>query len=82
MQHDTSLDDAARCALVSLDSTMRSNISVGPPLEMAIYRAESLAEPRYFKVDPSSVFFNTMQEKWSKGLQQAFNSLPKFDWES
>lgn len=77
----TSLNDAARCALVSLDSTIRSNISVGPPLELAMYPANSLAEPHYMKIDITSPLFTEMQQKWSDGLHLAFNNLPRFDWE-
>ncbi|WP_126456834.1 peptidase [Sulfuriflexus mobilis] len=77
----TSLNDAARCALVSLDSTMRSNVSVGPPLELAIYTANSLTEPRYTKIDLSTPLFTDIQNRWAEGLQQAFQNLPRFDWE-
>lgn len=77
----TSLDDAARCALVSLDSTMRSNVSVGPPLELAIYTANSLTKPRYTKIDLSTPLFTDIQNRWAEGLQQAFQNLPRFDWE-
>ncbi len=79
---ETSLDDAARCALVSLDSTMRSNVSVGPPLELAIYTANSLAEPRYMKIDLSTPLLTDIQDRWAEGLQQAFQNLPRFDWEA
>lgn len=77
----TSLEDAARCALVSLDSTMRSNISVGPPLELSIYKADSLVEPLYLKVDVEDPLYQEIQKQWSEGLQQAFNNLPHFAWE-
>jgi putative proteasome-type protease len=78
---DTGLEDAARCALVSLDSTMRSNISVGPPFEVAIYEAGSLAAPRRLKLDLNSPLYNTLQTRWNEGLQRAFHDLPRFDWE-
>jgi putative proteasome-type protease len=78
----TSLNDAARCALVSLDSTMRSNVSVGPPLELAIYRANSLEEPIYMNIELSSPLFKDIQKRWAEGLQNAFQNLPKFEWES
>jgi putative proteasome-type protease len=77
----TSLNDAARCALVSLDSTMRSNLSVGPPFELAIYRADSLSEPKYLNIELSSPFLTEIQAKWAEGLHQAFDNLPKFEWE-
>ena len=78
---ETSLNDAARCALVSLDSTMRSNVSVGPPLELALYKADSLAEPTYLNIDLSSPILNEIQQQWAEGLTRAFENLPKFDWE-
>lgn len=81
ISEQTSLEDASRCALVSLDSTMRSNLSVGPPLELSIYKADSLLEPRYQKIDPDSPLFQDIQKQWSEGLQATFNNLPRFEWE-
>lgn len=81
ISQDTSLEDAARCALVSLDSTMRSNISVGPPMELAIYAADSLEEPRHMSLKLASPFYKTLQKRWNEGLKRAFNRLPRFDWE-
>jgi len=77
----TSLEDAARCALVSLDSTMRSNISVGPPLELAIYQANSLEEPRHITLTLNSPIYKSLQKRWNEGLKRSFNRLPRFDWE-
>jgi putative proteasome-type protease len=81
VNEETSLNDAARCALVSLDSTMRSNVSVGPPLELAIYTANSLIEPRYMNINLSSPLYKDIQKRWAEGLHAAFSNLPKFDWE-
>ncbi|MGW8247871.1 MAG: peptidase [Acidiferrobacterales bacterium] len=78
---DTSLNDAARCALVSLDSTMRSNISVGPPLELALYNAGSLEVPRHISYKLASPLFKSLQKRWNEGLHRAFLRLPRFDWE-
>ncbi len=77
----TSLEDAARCALVSEDSTMRSNISVGPPVELLIYRADSLSIDRRLLLKPQSAMFETLQKTWNEGLRMAFDRLPRFDWE-
>lgn len=77
----TSLEDAARCALVSEDSTMRSNISVGPPVELLIYRADSLTIDRRLLLKPQSAMFETLQKTWNEGLRMAFDRLPRFDWE-
>ena len=78
---DTSLNDAARCALVSLDSTMRSNISVGPPLELALYSAGSLETPRHISYKLASPLYKSLQKRWNEGLHRAFLRLPRFDWE-
>lgn len=78
---DTSLEDAARCALVSLDSTANSNISVGPPFEVALYAADSLESPKRLKLEPSTPFYHELQTGWKEGLLRAFRGLPRFDWE-
>ncbi|AKH19909.1 proteasome-type protease [Sedimenticola thiotaurini] len=78
---ESSLNNAARCALVSLDSTMRSNISVGPPFELAMYTRDSLEEPRQLSLKLASPYYKSLQKSWNDGLKRAFTDLPKFDWE-
>ncbi len=78
---ETSLEDAARCALVSLDSTIRSNISVGPPVELCISTRDVIAEPYHTRLTLSSPMYKTLQKCWNEGLRQAFTGLPRFDWE-
>jgi putative proteasome-type protease len=78
---ETTLADAARCALVSIDSTMRANISVGPPIELAIYRQGSLVLGQQQTFDYRSPLFQQLQKRWSEGLRRAFDELPRFDWE-
>ncbi|MFO1417404.1 MAG: proteasome-type protease [Methylotetracoccus sp.] len=77
----TTLEDAARCALVSLDSTMRSNISVGPPLELSIYKRDCFRIEHYLNLEPTTPFYTAMQKNWAEGIREAFNRLPRFDWE-
>lgn len=77
----TSPEDAARCALVSLDSTIRSNISVGPPVELAILARDTIAEPYHIKLTLNSPMYKTLQKRWNEGLRRAFNRLPRFEWE-
>ncbi|MCC5811733.1 MAG: proteasome-type protease [Ectothiorhodospiraceae bacterium] len=76
-----SLEDAARCALVSIDSTMRSNLSVGPPVDMAIYKRNSLTEPRMLRYKLNSPYFASIRKQWGEGLRRLFDELPRFDWE-
>ncbi len=78
---ETSLEDAARCALVSLDSTIRSNISVGPPVELCLHTAGSIVAPYHTRLTLSSPMYKTLYKSWNEGLRQAFASLPRFDWE-
>lgn len=78
---DTSLEDAARCALVSLDSTVRSNVSVGPPFELAIYRRDTLQIDHHLELMPNKALFAELKHSWNDGLRRAFDDLPRFDWE-
>ncbi len=76
-----SLGDATRCALVSLESTMRSNISVGPPLDVIVYRRDSLEIDHRMQFDYSDPFYNQLQAEWTRQLEMAFQALPRFYWE-
>ncbi len=77
-----SLEDAARCALVSLDSTMRSNLTVGPPIDLMLYRRDRFAPDRELRLDFQSPYYCQIQSAWSQGLRSAFDGLPRFDWEA
>ena len=77
----TSLEDAARCALVSLESTVRSNISVGPPLELAIHTADHIMEPYHQKLTLNSPMYKSLQKQWNEGLRQAFNRIFRYDYD-
>lgn len=76
-----SLEDAARCALVSLDSTSRSNVGVGPPFELLIYRKDSLRIDYRFKYDLESDYYKQLRQSWAENIRTAFYALPRFDWE-
>lgn len=78
---ETTVNQAARCAVLSLDSTMRSNLSVGPPLELAVCAKDSLEISHYLQLETSSEFYSELQKRWNQGLRQVFGELPPFDWE-
>ncbi len=78
---DTSLERAARCALVSMNSTIRSNVTVGPPIELQIYERDSLNEGRRLKLTEDDPFAKELSEKWNEGLLLALQNLPRFPWE-
>jgi putative proteasome-type protease len=75
------LEDAARCALVSLDSTMRSNISCGPPVDIALLPRDALRVTRKLRFDTDTPFYAQLRETWQRQLDNAVRSLPKFEWE-
>jgi putative proteasome-type protease len=75
------LEDAARLALVSLEATSRSNLTVGPPYELAIYPAGALALSRRLKFDADDPTLKAITNSWNRGIQDAFQRLPRFDWE-
>lgn len=78
---DISLSEAARCALVSMDSTMRSNVSVGPPFELLLYRRDTLETPRHRVLDQDEPYYVRLQNEWSEALRRSFEGLPRFEWE-
>ncbi|HTQ99859.1 MAG TPA: hypothetical protein VMH83_07710 [Candidatus Acidoferrum sp.] len=73
---ETTLEAAALCALVSMDSTMRSNLSVGPPIELLIYQARSFNMLRHFRFDEDSDLLRDLKRSWDNKLKEAFNQLP------
>jgi putative proteasome-type protease len=76
------LDTCALCALVSMDSTMRSNISVGPPIETLIYQSGSLTLPEPLKFQEDSEFLRELKRNWDQRLKDAFRQMPPFAWAS
>lgn len=81
ISRETSLNRAARCALVSMNSTIRSNLTVGPPIDLMLYEKDSLTEGRKLHLTEDDAFAKELSEKWNTGLINALMSLPKFDWE-
>ncbi|MDX1515115.1 MAG: 20S proteasome subunit A/B [Gammaproteobacteria bacterium] len=79
---DLSLNDAARLALVSLEATVRSNITVGPPFQLAIYPRDTFDIAHNVTIKASSDFYNRFKNAWQEGLKNAFRTLPPFEWES
>lgn len=76
-----SLDDGARLCLVSLEGTARSNLTVAPPFEVAVYPCDLLALSHRLKLDGDSPELLALSNSWRDGLQQAFAGLPRFLWE-
>ncbi|MFC3146639.1 peptidase [Piscinibacterium candidicorallinum] len=77
---DTPLDEAAKCALISMDSTLRSNISVGLPLDLMVYAADSLAVTRFARLDERNEYYQMIRTTWGKRLRQVFEEIPDPVW--
>lgn len=72
----TSIDEAARCCLVSMDSTIRSNASVGPPVEMLMYRKDSFSLDEYYCFDDDDDYLLQLRRSWETKLREAIAALP------
>ncbi len=81
LRPQTSLEDATRCALVSLDSTIRSNLSVGLPIDIALIRAGDLKITQKMRMEGDTPLYSEIHETWSRKLEAAVHSLPRFPWE-
>jgi putative proteasome-type protease len=79
---DTTLDEAAKCALVSMDSTLRSNISVGLPLDLLVYEADSLKVSRFVTIDQLNPYFRMISTTWGARLRQVFSEIPNPTWQA
>ena len=77
---DTPLDEAAKCALVSMDSTLKSNLSVGLPLDMVVYQAGSLHTERIMCIDEHNPYFQMLRSSWGDKLRQMFDSIEDPMW--
>jgi putative proteasome-type protease len=73
----TTLDDAARYAMISIDSTMRSNITVGPPIDLLIYEQDALEITRYRRFTHKDPDLLAIQNQWEEALRRAAQELPK-----
>lgn len=76
IQMRSGLETVALCGLVSMDSTMRSNASVGPPIEVMIYRASSSAPAVHIVYGENHPYLRTIRESWAVNLRRAFDDLP------
>lgn len=80
ISRDTSLVDATKCTLVSFDSTMRSNISVGLPIDLLVYEAGALEVGMRRRLDEDDPYFQMVHTQWGEGLRRVFAQLPDPDW--
>ena len=76
---DTPLQEAAKCALISMDSTLRSNLSVGLPLDLLLYPKESFSKEQQHRITEQHPHFQRLRQAWSQGLVSLFDTLPPLE---
>ena len=81
VEPSTGLEDAACCALVSIDSTMRSNATVGPPIEILAYRRDALVLEHYRCLREDDPYLLEIKRLWNEKLTEVFNALPRVVWD-
>jgi putative proteasome-type protease len=74
------LSEAAKCALISMDSTIRSNLTVGPPLDLVIVRRDEYRVASHVDIGPENRYFQMIRGAWGEALREAFSALPNPDW--
>jgi putative proteasome-type protease len=79
---ETPLAEAAKCALVSMDSTMKSNLSVGLPLDLVVYEAGRLEADKIVCIDADNPYFRMIHEGWGQKLREVFDSLEDPVWDN
>jgi len=77
----TGLLEATKCTIVSFDSTMRSNISVGLPIDLVVYETDALRIKLQKRIEESNPYFQMIHTQWGEGLRRVFAQLPNPEWD-
>lgn len=80
IRRETPLNEAAKCVLVSFDSTMRSNLSVAMPIDLICYRRDSLVIDMRRRFEGNDPYFTELSARWSEGTREVFRRLPDLTW--
>ncbi|MBI1204925.1 MAG: peptidase [Rhodopseudomonas sp.] len=74
---DTDLYDGLKCGLISMDSTMRSNLGVGLPIDLMVARRDTCSAEVNYRIEPGEPYFQDLRERWSAALREAHLSIPR-----
>ncbi|GAB3726233.1 proteasome-type protease [Luteimonas pelagia] len=77
---DTSLVDGIKLALISMDSTLRSNLGVGLPLDLLVYRKDSIDGFTTHRITEDDAYFRDLRTRWNAAIQAAHREIPAPDW--
>ena len=80
LANGTSLDEAVKCTLISFDSTIRSNLSVGLPIDLFVYRTDSFSTIERHHITETDSYFSQLRKGWAEGLRKVFSELPAPPW--
>ncbi|HXZ03091.1 MAG TPA: peptidase [Stellaceae bacterium] len=81
-RYDTDLYDGVKLALVSMDSTLRSNLTVGLPIDLLVYRRDALKAELRRRITEDDPYFQMIRERWSEALREAYRAIPRPDWKT
>ena len=76
----TPLEEAAKCALVSMDSTLKSNLSVGLPLDLVVYEEGKLQSDQIACIDDQNPYFRMVRDSWGRRLREVFEDMDDPQW--
>jgi putative proteasome-type protease len=82
LEYNTPLEQGMQCALISMDSTLRSNLSVGLPLDVMIYPTDSYSTAQLYRLDEGHPYLDIIHTGWDEGLLGVFTRLPPLQLES
>ncbi len=77
---DLSFEDAVKLLMLSFDSTLKANLSVGLPFDLQVYEAGSLKIGREKRIEAGDPYFQQISSGWGEALKEAFDSLPSFEF--
>lgn len=80
LSYETPIKEAAKCALLSIDSTMKSNISVGPPIRLIMYENNSLEVKYRLELGRGDNYLTEVRNHWEVAINKAFNEMPSINW--
>jgi putative proteasome-type protease len=75
--HGIDIYDALKIGLISMDSTMRSNLGVGMPIDFVVVRRDTYAAELSYRIEPGEPYFHDLRERWSAALRAAHNAIPR-----
>jgi putative proteasome-type protease len=80
LQYDSDPRDGVKLVMVSMDSTLRSNLTVGLPIDLLVYRRDALKAEVKRRLTEDDPYFRMIRERWSEALREAYRGIPRPDW--